>query len=104
MGECVQMPAKKARSAPRPPSGLPERTVAVRTSLLPCRKPGKPRVFTPVQVPSGESRLMSSPIPTTMLVRCGNLKNSGKQTYAIGHLSRSACDLPRRETEEVETH
>jgi hypothetical protein len=33
------MPAKMARSAPRPPFGLPELTVAVRTSLLSCRKP-----------------------------------------------------------------
>src|ERR1035437_10113535 len=37
--ECVQMPAKMARSAPRPPFGLPKLTVAVRTSLLSCRKP-----------------------------------------------------------------
>jgi hypothetical protein len=32
------VPAKIARSAPRPPFGLPELTVAVRTSLLTCRK------------------------------------------------------------------
>jgi hypothetical protein len=51
------MPAKKARSAPRPPSGLPEVTVAVRIALLPCRKAGKPRVFTAVRESSGESRL-----------------------------------------------
>jgi hypothetical protein len=35
------MPGKIARSAPRPPFGLPEVTVAFRTSLLSCRKPGK---------------------------------------------------------------
>src|SRR4051794_16539456 len=46
--QCVQMPAKIARSAPRPPFGLPELTVAVRTSLLSCGKAGKTRVFTPV--------------------------------------------------------
>src|SRR5665811_1446498 len=56
MGECVQMPAKKARSAPRPPSGLPEVTVAVRIAPLPCREPGKPRVFTAVRESSGESQ------------------------------------------------
>ena len=32
------MPGKMARSAPRPPFGLPELTVAVGTSLLSCRK------------------------------------------------------------------
>ena len=42
------MPAKIARSAPRPPFGLPQVTVAVRTSLLSCRKAEKTRVFTPV--------------------------------------------------------
>ena len=57
------MPAKIARSAPRPPFGLPELTVAVRTSLLSCRKAGKTRVFTPVREPSGESRLISVRIP-----------------------------------------
>jgi hypothetical protein len=34
------MPAKMARSAPGPLFGLPEVTVAVRTSLLRCRKAG----------------------------------------------------------------
>ena len=35
------MPAKIARSAPRPPFGLPELTVAVRASLLSCGNAGK---------------------------------------------------------------
>ena len=52
------MPAKMARSAPRPPSGLPEVTVAVRIALLPCREPGKPRISKPVPGSSGESRLI----------------------------------------------
>jgi hypothetical protein len=43
------MPAKMARSAPRPLFGLPEVTVAVRIALLPCRESGKPRVFTAVR-------------------------------------------------------
>src|ERR1019366_3862864 len=55
--ECVQMPAKMARSAPRPPFGPPEVTVAVRTSLLSCRKAGKPRTSAPIRESSGESRL-----------------------------------------------
>jgi hypothetical protein len=51
------MPAKIARSAPRPPFGLPELTVAVRTSLLSCWKAGKTRVFATVLEASGEARL-----------------------------------------------
>ena len=35
------MPAKIARSAPRPPFGLPEVLVAVRSSRLSCRKAEK---------------------------------------------------------------
>src|SRR5665811_1095774 len=51
--ECAQMPAKMARSAPRPSSGLPEAMIAFRTSLLSCRKPGKPRIFKRVWESSG---------------------------------------------------
>src|SRR6266516_1961247 len=51
------MPQKIAGSAPRPPFGPPEVTVAVRTSLLSCRKAGKPRISSPVRESSGESRL-----------------------------------------------
>jgi hypothetical protein len=54
------MPAKMARSAPRPPFGLPELTIAVHTSLLSCRKARKTRVFTPVRESSGGSRYKSS--------------------------------------------
>jgi hypothetical protein len=50
------MPAKMARSAPRPPFGLPKVTTAVLTSRLSCRKAGKPRIFKPVRESSGESR------------------------------------------------
>jgi AAHS family 4-hydroxybenzoate transporter-like MFS transporter len=56
------MPAKTATSASRPPFGLPELTVAVRTSLLSCRKAGKTRVFTPVREPSEESRVKLSDV------------------------------------------
>jgi hypothetical protein len=46
------MPAKIARSAPRPPFGLPQLTVAVRTPLLSCRKDGKTRIFALGRQPS----------------------------------------------------
>jgi hypothetical protein len=49
------MHGKMARSAPRPPFGLLEVTVAVRTSRLSCRKAGTTRMFSPVQESSGES-------------------------------------------------
>jgi hypothetical protein len=52
--ECAQMPGKMARSAPRPPFGLPEVLVAVLTSRLSCRKAGKTRTFTPIRESSGE--------------------------------------------------
>ena len=49
------MPGKIARSAPRPPFGLPDALVAVLTSRLSCRKAGKARIFTPDRESSGES-------------------------------------------------
>ena len=52
------MPGKMARSAPRPPFGLPDAPVAVRTSRLSCGKAGKARISKPVPGSSGESRLM----------------------------------------------
>lgn len=51
------MPRKMARSAPRPPFGLPEMAVAVRIALSPCKEPGIPRISKPVRESSGESRL-----------------------------------------------
>src|SRR4029077_6665999 len=57
--ECVLMPAKMSRSAPRPPFRLREVSIAVRTLRLSCRKAGKAQIFTPVREPSGESRLNS---------------------------------------------
>ncbi len=55
--ECVLMPAKMSRSAPRPPFRLREVSIAVRTLRLSCRKAGKAPIFTPVRESSGESRL-----------------------------------------------
>src|SRR5450830_1905519 len=43
--------------SPRPPFGLPDAPVAVRTSRLSCGKAGKARIFTPVWDSSGESRI-----------------------------------------------
>jgi hypothetical protein len=54
------MPAKIARSAARPPFGLPEMLVAVHTSRLSCREAEKAPIFTPVQESSGESKLILS--------------------------------------------
>jgi hypothetical protein len=51
------MPAKIARSAARPPFGLPEMLVAVHTSRLSCREAEKAPIFTPVQESSGESKV-----------------------------------------------
>ena len=51
------MPGKMARSAPRPPFGLPEVPAAVRTSRLSCGKAGKAQIFTPDWESSGVSRL-----------------------------------------------
>jgi hypothetical protein len=48
------MRAKMARSDPRPLFGLPEVTVAVRTSLLSCTKARNTRVFMPAWVSSGK--------------------------------------------------
>jgi hypothetical protein len=50
------MPGKMARSAPRPPCGLPEVPITVRTSPLSCRKAGKAPIFRPVRESYGESR------------------------------------------------
>src|SRR5439155_9752747 len=54
------MPAKIARSAPRPSLGPPELLVAIHTSRQSCSKAGKARIFALVWESSGESR----PIPT----------------------------------------
>ena len=51
------MPAKMARSAPRPPFAVAEGLAAVRSSLLSCRKAGEARIFTPVREPSRGSHL-----------------------------------------------
>ena len=53
------MPAKMARSAPRPSFGLPELLVAGHISRQSCRKAGKARIFALVCGSSGESRLKS---------------------------------------------
>jgi hypothetical protein len=50
------MLGKMARSAPRPPFGLPEVPIAARTSRLSSREAGKALLFTPVRESSGESR------------------------------------------------
>jgi len=49
-----------AESAPRPPFGLPEVLVGVRTSHLSCGKPEIAQIFTPVRGSFGESRFERS--------------------------------------------
>src|SRR5664280_2761236 len=56
--DCVQMPGKIVRSAPRPSIGLPELLVAIHTSRQSCSKAEKARIFTPVQKSSEESWIM----------------------------------------------
>ena len=63
------MPAKIARSAPRPPFELPKVMVAVRTSPLSCWKAGKTRIFTPVRESSGESRMIAICLDRTQVRR-----------------------------------
>jgi len=74
------MPEKMARSPRRPRFGLPEVTVAVRTSLLSCRKAGKTPIFTPDRESSGESRL--------------NLSDDGQSWRLLSRLPL-ACELLR---------
>ena len=56
------MPAKMARSAPRPPFGAPTVTAVVRAASPSCQNAAKAQKFTPVRGSSGESRLIRSAI------------------------------------------
>jgi hypothetical protein len=111
------MPAKTATSASRPPFGLPELTVAVRTSLLSCRKARKTRVFTPLREPSEESRMklisailavfsVALVLAATTAAHAGSahpLKSAGRTSRAVvgpgvagpaaGVKHRSPCDI-----------
>ena len=55
--ECVLMPAKMSRSAPRPPFRLREVSIAVRTLRLSCGKAGKAPYSRRFGSHPGESRL-----------------------------------------------
>jgi hypothetical protein len=57
--ECVQMPEKITRSAPRPSFGLPRAAGSHPTSRLTSRDAAKSLLSTLVSESSGESRLMS---------------------------------------------
>ena len=56
--ECVQMPAKMVRSAPRPPFGAPTVAAVVRATSPYCQNAAKAQQSTPVRGSSGEPRLM----------------------------------------------
>ena len=68
------MPAKIARSAPRPSLGPPELLVAIHTSRQSCSKAGKARIFALVWESSGESRLRAVAIGVLLvlenLIKC----------------------------------
>src|SRR5262249_53277302 len=53
----TKCPGKMARSDSPSPFGVPEVLVAVRTSLVSCKRAGKTRIFMPVWDSSGESIL-----------------------------------------------
>jgi hypothetical protein len=94
------MPAKMARSAPRPPSGLPEVTVAVRIALLPCREPGKPRIFTAIRESSGESQVTAAWLQYRAILKVASRIDTGKSPNGLRNAlgftpetrSRHDCD------------
>ena len=67
------MPAKMARSIPRPPFGPPEVPAAVRISRLSCGEVGKSLLSTLVSESSGECRIR------LFLIRVG-----GANEYRLG--------------------
>ena len=72
------MPAKMARSTPRPPSRLPERPVMRRQLASVLWKGRKMPILTPVRESSGESQLISI------------LRESGTRQYRQGlHASKA---------------
>jgi hypothetical protein len=75
--DCAQMPGKMANSAPQPPFELPKVPVAVRTSRLSCRKPGKARIFTPDRQSSGESRFTTPTRCTRGVIHAGGTGMAG---------------------------
>ena len=98
------MPAKIARSAPRPPFELPKVMVAVRTSPLSCWKAGKTRIFTPVRESILEkSGLISLDFPLSTRSqprtprsgqRRGNTRFAPKTAFAIGLRGGRAAGVP----------
>src|SRR5262249_16884087 len=65
-GECVPMPGKMAKSAPRPPFAPPVVPAGVPRSRLAYREGGRALIFTPVRESSGECRLNHNMMPMTM--------------------------------------
>src|SRR5450759_1666366 len=84
------MPAKMARSAPRPPFGPSEVTVAVRNSLLSCRKAGKPRTSAPIRESSGESRLERA-VPVSVLSQ-PKIDSLQPRTWSFQHTIKPRLD------------
>src|SRR5262249_538197 len=88
------MPAKIAKSAARPPFGLPEMLVAVHTSRLSCREPEKAPIFTPVQESSGESKFEASIAPRSR--HADRPVIPGDNALDAGSVSRHGDEHPRR--------
>jgi hypothetical protein len=97
------MPTKMARSASRPPIALPEMTVALRTSRLPCKRPRKSRISKPVRESSGESRLKPHQFPfrlsgsSVTLATLSRIRHRVSGLFAgIGKPVRDALPGPHR--------
>src|SRR6516225_631955 len=80
------MPAKIARSAPRPSLGPPELLVAIHTSRQSCSKTGKARIFPPGQESSGEYLFNHEALPP--LMRLGAFASVAEER---GFLKRLPC-------------
>ena len=101
------MPAKMARSAPRPSSGLPEMTIAVRTSRLPCKRPRKSRISKTVRESSGKSRfspcLLAWLTAILLLVR-GNSLNHLANLRDRGLVDAASADVGAHKYERLTEH
>ena len=82
------MPAKIARSAPRPPFGIPEVSVAVRSSRLSCSKAEKARIFMADRQSSGESRLSARFRPSIQPNSESACVNSASNVFAKDRIRR----------------
>src|ERR1039458_414352 len=88
MGGVCPNASENGQIIPRPPSGLPEVTVAVRIALLPCRETGKPRISKPFPGSSGESRLR---VLTGRKMLCLRHRKKYIQCYRLPTIQYARC-------------